>query len=103
SNQLNYRPAPSLSETHPFKVDLLVQFAYIRVLRGAAMSSETVRDITNREYKAGFVTDIESESVPPGLDEDVIRLISGKKNEPEFLLAWRLSAFRHWQTMKEPT
>jgi Fe-S cluster assembly protein SufB len=67
------------------------------------MSSPTAREIANREYTAGFVTDIESESVPPGLDEDVIRLISAKKNEPEFMLAWRLKAFRHWLTMSEPT
>ena len=54
-------------------------------------------------YKAGFVTDIESDSVPPGLNEDIVRLISQKKGEPEWLLAWRLKAFRHWLTMKEPT
>jgi Fe-S cluster assembly protein SufB len=54
-------------------------------------------------YKAGFVTDIESDSVPPGLNEDIVRLISEKKGEPEWLLAWRLKAFRHWLTMKEPT
>jgi Fe-S cluster assembly protein SufB len=54
-------------------------------------------------YKAGFVTDIESDSVPPGLNEDIVRLISEKKNEPEWLLAWRLKAFRHWLTMKEPS
>src|SRR3989454_3121764 len=58
---------------------------------------------TSRPYKAGFVTDIESESVPPGLSEDVIRLISAKKGEPEWLTDWRLKAFRHWLTMKEPT
>ncbi len=67
------------------------------------MSSDAVRDITSREYTAGFVTDIESEAVPPGLDEDVIRLISGKKHEPQFLLDFRLKAYRHWLTMKEPT
>jgi len=69
------------------------------------MKTEThsVEDLANREYKYGFVSDIESESVPPGLDEDVIRLISAKKNEPGFMLAWRLSAFRHWKTMTEPT
>jgi Fe-S cluster assembly protein SufB len=65
--------------------------------------THSVEDLANREYKYGFVSDIESESVPPGLDEDVIRLISAKKNEPEFLLNWRLSAFRHWKTMTEPT
>ena len=58
---------------------------------------------TSGPYKAGFVTDIESESVPPGLNEDVVRLISEKKSEPEWLLEWRLKAFRHWLTMKEPT
>jgi Fe-S cluster assembly protein SufB len=61
-----------------------------------------VRDLALREYSAGFVTDIESESVPPGLNEDVIRLISAKKGEPEFLLEWRLKAYRHWLTMQEP-
>lgn len=55
----------------------------------------------NEEYKWGFVTDIDSDVVPPGLNEDVIRLISAKKNEPEFLLKWRLDAFRAWQKMVE--
>ncbi|PYQ16106.1 MAG: Fe-S cluster assembly protein SufB [Acidobacteria bacterium] len=69
------------------------------------MSSESLsaQDIAQREYRAGFVTDIESESVPAGLSEDVIRLISAKKEEPEWLLEWRLKAYRHWLTMKEPT
>jgi Fe-S cluster assembly protein SufB len=57
---------------------------------------------TSVPYKAGFVTDIESDAVPPGLNEDIVRLISQKKNEPEWLLAGRLKAFRHWLTMKEP-
>jgi len=57
---------------------------------------------TRAPYKAGFVTDIESESVPPGLNEDVVRLISEKKSEPKWLLDWRLKAFRQWLTMKEP-
>jgi Fe-S cluster assembly protein SufB len=65
-------------------------------------SESTLDEITNREYQAGFVTDIESETIPVGLDEDVIRLISSKKQEPAFLLEWRLKAFRHWLTMKEP-
>ncbi|MGH8323576.1 MAG: Fe-S cluster assembly protein SufB [Steroidobacteraceae bacterium] len=54
------------------------------------------------EYRHGFVTDIEADTVPPGLNEDVIRLISAKKGEPEFMLAWRLKAYRHWITMQEP-
>jgi Fe-S cluster assembly protein SufB len=54
-------------------------------------------------YKYGFVTDIESDNVPAGLNEDIIRLISAKKGEPAFMLEWRLKAFRHWVTMKEPT
>ena len=58
--------------------------------------------LVHREYKAGFVTDIEADTVAPGLNEDVIRLISAKKEEPEWLLDWRLTAFRHWQTMAEP-
>jgi len=55
-----------------------------------------------QKYRHGFVTDIESDTVPPGLDEDVIRLISRKKGEPQFMLDWRLQAFRHWLTMQEP-
>jgi len=68
------------------------------------MSSEvpSVQELANKEYAAGFVTDIESEAIAPGLSEDVIRLISKKKNEPEFLLEWRLKAYRHWLTMTEP-
>ncbi|HEX3100817.1 MAG TPA: Fe-S cluster assembly protein SufB, partial [Pyrinomonadaceae bacterium] len=55
------------------------------------------------EYKYGFVTDVETESAPPGLSEDTIRLISRKKNEPEWLTDWRLKAYRHWLTLEEPT
>jgi Fe-S cluster assembly protein SufB len=61
-----------------------------------------VNDLVNQSYRHGFVTDIESDTVPPGLNEDVIRLISLKKNEPEFLLNWRLQAYRHWLTMPKP-
>ncbi|MSR02551.1 MAG: Fe-S cluster assembly protein SufB [Gemmatimonadetes bacterium] len=64
--------------------------------------SESVETLINREYQWGFVTDIESESLPPGLNEDVIRLISAKKNEPAFLLEWRLKAYRSWLKMSEP-
>ena len=56
-----------------------------------------------QQYKYGFVTDIETDSVPPGLSEDVIRVISAKKGEPQFMLDYRLKAYRHWLTMKEPT
>ena len=59
--------------------------------------------LTNQEYKYGFVTDIDAESAPPGLNEDIIRWISARKNEPKFLLEWRLKSFRHWTTMTEPT
>jgi Fe-S cluster assembly protein SufB len=65
-------------------------------------NAQTLEQLTERGYKFGFVTDVEQETVPPGLNEDVIRLISAKKDEPEWLLEWRLNAFRHWQTMQEP-
>ena len=58
--------------------------------------------LVRREYQHGFVTDLESDTVPPGLDEDVVRLISRKKGEPGFLVEWRLRAYRHWLTMTEP-
>jgi Fe-S cluster assembly protein SufB len=63
---------------------------------------ESIESLANQEYKWGFVTEIGADTVPPGLNEDVIRLISSKKNEPEFMLEWRLKAYRHWLTMQEP-
>jgi Fe-S cluster assembly protein SufB len=64
--------------------------------------SQQLETITQREYKAGFVTDIEADSLPPGLNEDVIREISRIKGEPEFMLEWRLQAYRHWLTLDTP-
>jgi Fe-S cluster assembly protein SufB len=64
---------------------------------------ERVRRIDVDQYKYGFVTDIESEKAPKGLSEDIVRFISGKKSEPEWMLAWRLDAYRRWLTMREPT
>ena len=64
--------------------------------------SEVIDQFVEQEYKWGFYTDVETDTLPPGLNEDVIRHISAKKEEPEWLLDWRLKAFRHWQTMDEP-
>ena len=61
----------------------------------------TIEDLANREYKWGFVTDIEQEKIAKGLNEDVIRLISAKKDEPEFMLEWRLKAYRHWASLEK--
>jgi Fe-S cluster assembly protein SufB len=61
----------------------------------------TIQDLANREYKWGFVTDIEQEKIAKGLNEDVIRVISAKKNEPEFMLEWRLRAYRHWASLEK--
>jgi len=66
-------------------------------------ATETIEGLVKQEYKYGFYTNVETDSAPPGLNEDIIRLISAKKNEPEWLTDWRLKAFRHWQTMREPT
>ena len=63
----------------------------------------SVKNLVNQPYKYGFVTDIESDSIPAGLNEDVVRLISAKKNEPEFMLNFRLKAYRQWLKMSEPT
>jgi Fe-S cluster assembly protein SufB len=65
-------------------------------------STAEVSELIKQDYKHGFVTDIESETIPKGLNEDIVRLISAKKNEPEFMLEWRLKAFRHWLTLQEP-
>jgi Fe-S cluster assembly protein SufB len=64
--------------------------------------SATIETLVNREYQHGFVTDVEADQLPPGLNEDVVRAISAKKNEPAWLLDWRLKAFRRWQQMAEP-
>ena len=64
---------------------------------------DILEELTNSEYKYGFVTDIEMETAAKGLTEDTVRFISAKKNEPEFMLEWRLKAFRHWQKLEEPT
>src|ERR687893_1307319 len=66
-------------------------------------STETIEQLANREYKYGFVTEVEADTIPKGLSEDVVRLISQKKGEPDWLLEWRLKAYRLWLTMKEPT
>jgi len=65
-------------------------------------TQQTIRSLSDEGYKYGFVTDIESDSAPPGLDEDTVRFISAKKDEPEWLLEWRLAAFRAWREMPEP-
>lgn len=65
-------------------------------------SDSTIEELASKEYEWGFVTDIEEESAPPGLNEDTVRFISAKKKEPEWLLEYRLKAFRHWLTMEEP-
>ena len=67
-----------------------------------AADNKDVDDLIRGEYRHGFVTDIESDTVAPGLDEDVIKFISHKKGEPAFMLEWRLKAYRHWLTMQEP-
>jgi Fe-S cluster assembly protein SufB len=69
------------------------------------MSTDTdalLDEVAEGEYKYGFVTDIEADTIPPGLNEEVVRLISAKKNEPDWLLDWRLKAYRHWLTLEEP-
>jgi Fe-S cluster assembly protein SufB len=66
-------------------------------------ANETIEQLAKQEYKYGFVTDVEADAIPKGLNEEVIRTISAKKNEPEWLLEWRLKAYRLWLTLKEPT
>jgi Fe-S cluster assembly protein SufB len=67
-----------------------------------AQQAETLQELTDQKYKYGFVSDIESEFAPKGLSEDIVRFISAKKNEPEWMLEWRLAAYRRWLTMAEP-
>ena len=65
-------------------------------------ATNTVEELAIKDYKYGFVTDVETEEIPAGLSEEVVRIISAKKSEPEWMLEWRLKAYRHWLTMKEP-
>ncbi len=67
------------------------------------MANEALRELADREYEHGWSVDFEADAAPPGLSEDIVRFISHKKNEPEWLLEWRLQAFRHWLKMTEPT
>ena len=69
---------------------------------GKKQSDNIIHEVTSGEYKYGFFSDIETEKIPKGLNEDIVRLISSKKNEPEWMLEFRLKSFRHWQTMKMP-
>lgn len=68
----------------------------------SSTATSTIEEFANKDYEWGFVTDVESETIPKGLNEDIIRLLSAKKHEPEFMLEWRLKAYRHWLTMEEP-
>ncbi len=68
-----------------------------------ATETQDIEQLVKREYKHGFYTEIDQETIPPGLNEDIVRMISAKKREPEFMLEWRLKAFRNWQTMTHPT
>ncbi|WP_347332292.1 Fe-S cluster assembly protein SufB [Marinimicrobium locisalis] len=67
------------------------------------MAEQQVENVIKREYAAGFHTDIDTDTLPPGLNEDVVRFISAKKGEPEWMLEWRLQAFRAWEKMEEPS
>ena len=71
-------------------------------MTAADTQQPSIEQLADRKYKDGWVTDIESESLPPGLNEDVVRAISAKKNEPEWLTEWRLKAYRHWLNMQSP-
>src|SRR4029078_13694843 len=90
-------------------LDSKVQIRYFgRAARGSSQGAPVKQDvptseIIDRDYRPGFVTDIESENIPAGLSEDVVRLISTKKKEPQWLLDWRLKAYRHWLPMTEPS
>ncbi len=68
-----------------------------------SISEKSIEDLTNKEYKYGFTTDIEADTASKGLSEDIVRFISQKKDEPEWMLEWRLQAYRIWLKMKEPT
>src|SRR5581483_12013765 len=71
-------------------------------MRSMTTETSTIQELADREYKHGWVTELQAQQLPPGLSEDVIRQISAKKNEPDFMLQWRLKAYRYWLTQQEP-
>jgi len=83
-------------------IDNFFKIGHFREKKEEKMANQETQELIKKEYEYGFETNIEAETLPPGLNEDVIRFLSAKKNEPEFMLDFRLKAFRHWQTMKEP-
>ena len=64
--------------------------------------TQILEELTSKEYEYGWSSDLVADEAPKGLNEDIIKIISSKKDEPQWLLEWRLKAFRHWQTLKEP-
>lgn len=88
----------------PAKVEFKILYTLEKdIIDNSERSKQVLEDATNSEYKYGFTSDIETDTLPPGLNEDVIRFISHKKKEPEWLLEYRLKAFRYWQTLEPPT
>ena len=71
--------------------------------QGGGSGNALIKEIADKKYEYGFTTDVQTDIIEKGLNEDVVRLISEKKSEPEWLLEFRLKAFRHWQTMEQPT
>src|SRR5437016_5284878 len=80
---------------------MAVQYPSLLAQERIMSTINTIQDLTNREYKWGFVTSVEEDKLPKGLNEDIIRLISAKKGEPEFMLDWRLKAYRHWDSLEK--
>ncbi len=88
--------------TNEYRLGAMDEFVAPAGTRDMSSAVEQLEGLTSQDYKYGFVTDIDQETLPPGLNEDTVRFISAKKNEPDWLLAWRLKAFRHWRGMDEP-
>src|ERR1700732_1352068 len=98
-----FRSQSTLTPDHHQEWARKLSAHYWFCIRENAMSTNvnTIQDLADREYKWGFVTEVEEERVPKGLNEDIIRVISAKKNEPEFMLQWRLRAYRHWVSLEK--
>ena len=96
-----HRRGPRRARRAPVAHDARLQRVRVHRHQESGMSS-SIESLVNKEYQYGFVTDVESDTIAPGLTEDTVRLISAKKDEPDWLLEWRLKAFRRWQAMTEP-
>src|SRR5882762_9500205 len=99
STRVDFRGIPTSLLLYRRRPSRLVRRRQFFLVGRFAVMSSSIETLVNREYQYGFVTDVDTDTIPPGLSEEVVRLISAKKGEPAWLLDWRLKGYRRWLTM----